>query len=208
MFSLKYRRVESKTHSSPCRRKRQKRRPDRGFACAGVLSLVAEPRSSGPPRSPKAGRRGAERAPSRVARHAGYAAGLAGGTRENRSRGRLDPHRSGKAHDGAGRSGAGDRRSRTQDRRGGSPPRYADRKRRCNQTFAGQPPPALLVAPEDLLAAIRTSMMLGAVLPEMRAETEALASDLSDLLQLRRSVSAERDSLAGEVGKLGLDRQR
>ena len=76
------------------------------------------------------------------------------------------------------------------------------------QRMGRKPPPALLVAPEDLLAAIRTSMMLGAVLPEMRAETEALASDLSDLLQLRRSVSAERDSLAGEVGKLSLDRQR
>jgi septal ring factor EnvC (AmiA/AmiB activator) len=76
------------------------------------------------------------------------------------------------------------------------------------QRMGRKPPPALLVAPEDMLAAIRTSMMLGAVLPEMRADTEALAADLSDLLDLRRSIAAERDSLAGDVAKLGLDRQR
>jgi septal ring factor EnvC (AmiA/AmiB activator) len=76
------------------------------------------------------------------------------------------------------------------------------------QRMGRKPPPALLVAPDDMLAAIRTSMMLGAVLPEMRAETEALASDLSDLLQLRRSIAAERDSLAADVARLGLDRQR
>ncbi len=76
------------------------------------------------------------------------------------------------------------------------------------QRMGRKPPPALLVSPEDMLAAIRTSMMLGAVLPEMRAETEALASDLSDLSQLRRSIAAERDSLAGEAAKLGLDRER
>ncbi|VFU08315.1 murein hydrolase activator EnvC family protein [Methylocella tundrae] len=76
------------------------------------------------------------------------------------------------------------------------------------QRMGRKPPPALLVAPEDMLAAIRTSMMLGSVLPEMRAETEALASDLSDLLQLRRSIATERDSLAGDVEKLGVDRQR
>ena len=76
------------------------------------------------------------------------------------------------------------------------------------QRMGRKPPPALLVAPEDVLAAIRTSMMLGAVLPEMRSETEALASDLSDLLRLRHSIAAERDSLASETAKLGLDRQR
>ena len=63
------------------------------------------------------------------------------------------------------------------------------------QRMGRKPPPALLVAPEDMLAAIRTSMMLGAVLPEMRADTEALASDLSDLLDLRRSIAAERERL-------------
>ncbi len=76
------------------------------------------------------------------------------------------------------------------------------------QRMGRKPPPALIAAPEDMLAAIRTSMMLGAVLPDMRAETEALAADLSDLVALRRSIAAERDSLAVDAARLGADRQR
>lgn len=76
------------------------------------------------------------------------------------------------------------------------------------QRMGRKPPPALLVAPEDMLQAIRTSMLLGAVLPEMRAETEALAADLSDLLHLRQSIAAEKDALAGDAAKLRADRQR
>ncbi|MGB6177145.1 MAG: hypothetical protein WBF43_12600, partial [Methylocella sp.] len=76
------------------------------------------------------------------------------------------------------------------------------------QRMGRKPPPALLVAPEDMLAAIRTSMLLGSVLPQMRGETEALASDLSDLVQLRQSIAAERETLANGVAKLRAERQR
>jgi septal ring factor EnvC (AmiA/AmiB activator) len=69
-------------------------------------------------------------------------------------------------------------------------------------------PPALLAAPEDMLAAIRTSMLLGSVLPQMRGEAEALASDLSELMQLRQSVAAERESLSDSVARLRAERQR
>jgi septal ring factor EnvC (AmiA/AmiB activator) len=76
------------------------------------------------------------------------------------------------------------------------------------QRMGRKPPPALLVTPEDMLAAIRTSMLLGSVLPQMRSETEALASDLSDLLQLRQSIAGERETLAAGVAKLRAERQR
>jgi murein hydrolase activator len=76
------------------------------------------------------------------------------------------------------------------------------------QRMGRAPPPALLVQPEDMLQAIRTSMLLGAVLPEMRSEIEALTSDLTDLVQLRHSIAAERDNLAKEVADLGRERQR
>jgi septal ring factor EnvC (AmiA/AmiB activator) len=76
------------------------------------------------------------------------------------------------------------------------------------QRMGRKPPPALLVAPEDMLAAIRTSMLLGSVLPQMRGETEALASDLSDLVRLRQSIAAERETLANGVAKLRAERQR
>ncbi len=76
------------------------------------------------------------------------------------------------------------------------------------QRMGRKPPPALLVAPEDMLAAIRTSMLLGSVLPQMRSEAEALTSDLSDLLQLRQSIAAEREVLSADVSKLRAERQR
>ena len=43
------------------------------------------------------------------------------------------------------------------------------------QRMGQHPPPALLVRPEDALEAVRTAMLLGSVLPEMRRETQALA---------------------------------
>ncbi len=76
------------------------------------------------------------------------------------------------------------------------------------QRMGRKPPPALLVAPEDMLAAIRTSMLLGSVLPQMRGETEALASDLSDLVQLRESIAAGRETLAKGVAAFRAERQR
>ena len=76
------------------------------------------------------------------------------------------------------------------------------------QRMGRKPPPAVLVRPEDMLAAVRTSMLLGAVLPELRAETEALAADLGELVNLRRSIAAERDGLSRDIAQLAGERQR
>src|SRR5271166_568083 len=65
------------------------------------------------------------------------------------------------------------------------------------QRIGRQPPPALLVRPEDALQAVRTAITLGAVLPDMRAQADALAGDLADLLTARKDVAAEHDRLAG-----------
>jgi septal ring factor EnvC (AmiA/AmiB activator) len=51
-------------------------------------------------------------------------------------------------------------------------------------------------------------MVLGAVLPEMRHEVEALASDLSQLLAVRKKIDAERDQLKSEVASLDGERIR
>jgi septal ring factor EnvC (AmiA/AmiB activator) len=76
------------------------------------------------------------------------------------------------------------------------------------QRMGRKPPPALLASPEDMLSAIRTSMLLGSVLPQMRGEIEALSSDLSDLVQLRQSVAAERETLAKTGAELRAERER
>ena len=57
-------------------------------------------------------------------------------------------------------------------------------------------PPALLVRPEDALQSLRTAMLLGAVVPELRTRAEKLAGDLSDLVAIRKTATSERDSLA------------
>lgn len=67
------------------------------------------------------------------------------------------------------------------------------------QRMGRKPPPALLTQPEDVLRAIRASMLLGAVLPQLRAETEALASDLQDLVSLRAAIAQENARQAEEA---------
>ncbi len=69
-------------------------------------------------------------------------------------------------------------------------------------------PPALLVRPEDALQSLRTAMLLGSVVPELRARAEKLAGDLSELIALRKTIAAERDRLALDRDKLREDQTR
>jgi septal ring factor EnvC (AmiA/AmiB activator) len=79
------------------------------------------------------------------------------------------------------------------------------------QRVGRQPPPALLVQPEDALQALRTAIMLGAVVPDLRAKADAIAGDLADLLRVRKDIIAEqaalaqsRDQIAGERSRLNM----
>ncbi len=63
-------------------------------------------------------------------------------------------------------------------------------------------PPALFVRPEDALQSLRTAMLLGAVVPEMRARATKLASDLGELVALRKNIAEERDRLAADRDNL------
>jgi septal ring factor EnvC (AmiA/AmiB activator) len=76
------------------------------------------------------------------------------------------------------------------------------------QRIGRQPPPAVVIRAEDALASVRSAMMLGAVLPEMRHQAEALAADLGELVRLRKEIAAERDGLARDLLVLTDDRQR
>ena len=76
------------------------------------------------------------------------------------------------------------------------------------QRVGHQPPPALMVRPEDALKAVRMAIMLGAVLPEMRAQADALAGDLADLLRVRKDIVAERDRLSRDLAQFGRDQLR
>ncbi|MEI9804347.1 MAG: hypothetical protein WDN48_07640 [Pseudolabrys sp.] len=76
------------------------------------------------------------------------------------------------------------------------------------QRIGRRPPPALISSPEDALQAVRTAMVLGAVLPEMRHEVDALASDLQRLLDVRKQIAAERDRQKTEIAALDGERAR
>jgi len=69
-------------------------------------------------------------------------------------------------------------------------------------------PPALLVRPEDALQSLRTAMLLGSVVPELRVRAEKLAGDLTELIALRKTIASERDHLAVDRDKLGEDQTR
>lgn len=69
-------------------------------------------------------------------------------------------------------------------------------------------PPALLVRPEDALQSLRTAMLLGAVVPELRSRAEKLTGDLTELVSLRKTIATERDQLAADRDKLRDDQTR
>ncbi len=79
------------------------------------------------------------------------------------------------------------------------------------QRMGRNPPPALLVKPEDALSSVRSAILLGSVVPEMRSETEILLGQLKDLVRISNEIETQREaltvelvSLAGEEEKLNL----
>lgn len=63
------------------------------------------------------------------------------------------------------------------------------------QRMGLNPPPAILVRPEDALASVRSAILLGAVVPELRSETELLISDLDALTRVKTSITEEEKQL-------------
>ena len=76
------------------------------------------------------------------------------------------------------------------------------------QRIGRNPPPALMVRPEDALQSVRSAIMLGAVVPEMRVQAEALAADLTDLARVRSEIAGEKVQLLHDVTAETEERQR
>jgi len=76
------------------------------------------------------------------------------------------------------------------------------------QRVGHQPPPALLVAPEDALQAVRIAITLGAMLPDMRVQADALAGDLADLARVRKTIVGENEHLSRDLDLLGREQLR
>jgi septal ring factor EnvC (AmiA/AmiB activator) len=76
------------------------------------------------------------------------------------------------------------------------------------QRMGLNPPPAILVTPDDALASVRSAILLGAVVPELREQTDRLLADLNELSRLTTSIQAERDRLAQTAMQMATEKQR
>jgi septal ring factor EnvC (AmiA/AmiB activator) len=76
------------------------------------------------------------------------------------------------------------------------------------QRMGRNPPPALLVTPQDALASVRSAILLGAVVPEVKAETEILVTELNELVRVRQDIDANRASLEVDLRGLAEEEQR
>jgi septal ring factor EnvC (AmiA/AmiB activator) len=76
------------------------------------------------------------------------------------------------------------------------------------QRMGSNPPPAILVKPNDMSEAVRAATVMGAVIPELKSETESVRHDLDALAGTRDSIAKERDELTRRGQALAVDKMR
>ncbi|CAN7266797.1 murein hydrolase activator EnvC family protein [Mesorhizobium sp. LjRoot246] len=76
------------------------------------------------------------------------------------------------------------------------------------QRMGLNPPPAILVKPEDALSSVRSAILLGAVVPELRQQTDSLFADLKEQTRITASIEAERARLTAAVGDQTAEKKR
>jgi len=76
------------------------------------------------------------------------------------------------------------------------------------QRMGLNPPPAILVKPEDALSSVRSAILLGAVVPELRQQTDILLADLKEQSRVTASIEAERARLTAAVGDQVAEKKR
>jgi septal ring factor EnvC (AmiA/AmiB activator) len=76
------------------------------------------------------------------------------------------------------------------------------------QRMGINPPPAILVKPEDALSSVRSAILLGAVVPELRQQTDVLVAELKELTRVSTSIEAERARLAAAVADQTAEKER
>lgn len=70
------------------------------------------------------------------------------------------------------------------------------------QRMGSNPPPALLVTPEDATAAARSAMLLVSVMPYIEDEVGKLAGTMSELTELKAGIDTRTSALAAEKTEL------
>ncbi|WP_375607999.1 MULTISPECIES: murein hydrolase activator EnvC family protein [unclassified Bartonella] len=70
------------------------------------------------------------------------------------------------------------------------------------------PPPALMIQPEDVLVSMRSSVLLGAVIPQMQEKTRDLTEKLKELTNLSNSITMEYTVLKTKLQNQAEQRKR
>ena len=76
------------------------------------------------------------------------------------------------------------------------------------QRMGSNPPPAILVKPNDMSEAVRAATVMGELIPELKSQTESVRKDLDALAQTRNSIAIERDELTQRGQALAADKMR
>ncbi len=76
------------------------------------------------------------------------------------------------------------------------------------QRMGQNPPPALVVHSKDVLQSVRSAILLGSVLPELKLEGEALFQDLEGLRAIADATRLERDGFIDEQKQLSEEQLR
>lgn len=70
------------------------------------------------------------------------------------------------------------------------------------QQLEQNPPPALVVEPNDILAALRGAMLLGTIAPDLQDEAQALSGKLDQLQALEASITTRKADVTQEIARL------
>ncbi len=76
------------------------------------------------------------------------------------------------------------------------------------QRMGRKPPPALLVKPEDALSSVRSAILLGSVVPEVRSEAGILIGQLQDLARISAEIGQQRAALVTDLSSLAQEEER
>ena len=70
------------------------------------------------------------------------------------------------------------------------------------------PPPAILVTPQDALVSVRSSILLASVVPDIQTEAKDLVGELRALASIGRRIKTRRNALSNDLAALAEDEER
>jgi septal ring factor EnvC (AmiA/AmiB activator) len=76
------------------------------------------------------------------------------------------------------------------------------------QRMTRNPPPAVLVRPDDMAAAVRAASVLNTLIGDIKAEADSMSRDLAKISELKIAIAQERDGLAASAESLAVDKAK